>query len=50
LELFAEFICESLHSGVSVDNGIVTEGAKALGDALKDTTTLSSLSLNFESE
>jgi hypothetical protein len=32
--------------GVSADNGIGTEGAKALGDALKDNTTLTSLSLD----
>jgi hypothetical protein len=30
---FAEFVFESLHSGVSVDNRIGDEGAKALGDA-----------------
>jgi hypothetical protein len=40
----------SLHSGVSADNGIGAEGAKALGDALKDNTTLTSLSLSLESE
>jgi hypothetical protein len=43
---FAEFLFQSLHSDVSVDNGIGDEGANALGDALKDNTTLTSLSLN----
>jgi hypothetical protein len=50
LELFAEFVFGSLQSGVSVGNVIGTEGAKALGDALKDNTTLTSLSLNLYSE
>jgi hypothetical protein len=50
LELFAEFVFESLHSGLSVDNEIGTDGAKALGDALKDNTTLASLALNFYCE
>jgi hypothetical protein len=36
--------------GVSVVNGIGTEGAKALGNALKVNTTLTSLSLNLRSE
>jgi hypothetical protein len=45
---FAEF--ESLHSGVSVDNQFGAEGAKALGDALKDNTTLTSLSLDLSGE
>jgi hypothetical protein len=35
---------------VSVDNGIGDEGANALGDALKDNTTLTSLSLNVYRE
>jgi hypothetical protein len=47
---FAEFVFGSLHSGVSVDNRIGAEGAKALGDALKDNTTLTSLSLGLRSE
>jgi hypothetical protein len=50
LELFSEFVFGSLHSGVFVDNEIDTEGAKALGDALKDTTTLTSLSLSLGCE
>jgi hypothetical protein len=44
---FAEFVFESLHSGVSVDNGIGAEGTKALIDALMDNTTLTSLRLNL---
>jgi hypothetical protein len=47
---FAEFVFESLHSGVSVANEIGNGGAKAVGDALKDNTTLSSLSLNLQGE
>jgi hypothetical protein len=47
---FAEFVFESLHSGVSVVNDIGDEGGKALGGALKDNTTLTSLSLNLGSE
>jgi hypothetical protein len=47
---FAEFAFGSLHSGVSAVNGIGDEGAKALGDALKDNTTLTSLSLNLRCE
>jgi hypothetical protein len=39
-----------LHSGVFVDNGIGAEGEKALADALKDNTTLTSLSLNLYCE
>jgi hypothetical protein len=42
---FAERVFGSLHSGVSVDNRIGDEGAKVLGDAQKDNTTLTSLSL-----
>jgi hypothetical protein len=38
----------ALHSGVSVGNEIGPEGAKALGDALKNNTTLTSLSLNLD--
>jgi hypothetical protein len=47
---FAEFVFGSLHSGVSVGNEIGDEGAKALGDALKDNSTLTSLSLKLFSE
>jgi hypothetical protein len=47
---FAEFVFESLHSGVYVVNGIGAEGAKALGGALKGNTTLTSLSLDLGSE
>jgi hypothetical protein len=47
---FAEFVIKSLHSGVSVDNGIGAEGAKALGGALKDNTTLTSLWLDLGCE
>jgi hypothetical protein len=47
---FAEFVFGSPHSGVSVANGIGAEGANALGDALKDNTTLTSLSLNLYCE
>jgi hypothetical protein len=48
---FVEFIIfGSLHSDVSVVNEIGAEGAKALGDALKDNTTLSSLSPNLQGE
>jgi hypothetical protein len=36
--------------GVSVGNSIGTEGAKALGDALKDNSTLTSLSLDLGGE
>jgi hypothetical protein len=46
----AEFVFGSLQSGVSVDNEIGAVGAKALGDALKDNTTLTSLSLNLYCE
>jgi hypothetical protein len=48
--VFAEFVFGSLHSGVSVENRIRDEGAKALGDALKDNTTLTSLLLNLRGE
>jgi hypothetical protein len=44
---FAEFVFESLHLGVSVGNTIGDELAKALGGALKDNTTLTSLSLEL---
>jgi hypothetical protein len=47
---FAEFVFGSLHSGVSVGNRLSDEGANALGDALKDNTTLTSLSLNLGGE
>jgi hypothetical protein len=47
---FAEFVYGSLHSRVSTDNRIGTEGAKALADALKDNTTLTSLSLYLGGE
>jgi hypothetical protein len=47
---FAEVVFVSLPSGVSLGNRIGDEGAKALGDALKDNTTLSSLSLNLQGE
>jgi hypothetical protein len=47
---FAEFVFGSFHSGVSVDNRIGAEGANALGDALKDNTTLTSFSLNLKGE
>jgi hypothetical protein len=47
---FAEVVFESLHSGVSVDNDICDEVAKALGDALKDNTTLTSLTLDLSGE
>jgi hypothetical protein len=50
LPCFAELVFGSLHSGVSVDNEIGDEGAKALGDALKDNTTLTLLSLDLRSE
>jgi hypothetical protein len=51
LELvFAEFVFGSPHSGVSADNEIGAEGAKALSDALKDNTTLTSLSLDLYCE
>jgi hypothetical protein len=48
--VFAEFVFGSLHSGVSVVNDIGDEGAKALGDSLKDNTTLTLLSLNLRCE
>jgi hypothetical protein len=48
--VFAEFVFGSLHSGVSVENRIRDEGAKALGDVLKDNTTLTSLLLNLRGE
>jgi hypothetical protein len=47
---FAEFVLGSLLSGVSVDNRIGDEGAGALGDALKDNTTLTSLLLDLGCE
>jgi hypothetical protein len=47
---FAEFVFASLLSGVSVGNEFGDEGAKALGDALKDSTTLTSLSLDLYGE
>jgi hypothetical protein len=50
LDCFAEFVLVSLHSGVLAGNRIGDEGVKALGDALKDNTTLSSLSLNLHGE
>jgi hypothetical protein len=50
LECFTEFVFGSLHSGVSLANGIGDEGAKALGDALKGNTTLTSLSLDLYRE
>jgi hypothetical protein len=46
----AEFVFGSLLGCVFVDNRIGAEGAKALGDALKDNTTLTSLSLDLYSE
>jgi hypothetical protein len=50
LFVFAEFVCVSVHTRVSVDNKIGAEGAKALGNALKDTTTLASLWLDLRGE
>jgi hypothetical protein len=47
---FGEFVFGSLHSGASVDNEIGPEGAKTLGDALKNNTTLTSFSLNLDCE
>jgi hypothetical protein len=47
---FAEIVFVSPPSGVSVGNRIGDEGGKVVGDALKDNTTLSSLSLNMEGE
>jgi hypothetical protein len=49
-ECIAEFVFGSPHSGVSADSGISEAGAKALGDALKDNTTLTSLSLDLSGE
>jgi hypothetical protein len=49
---FAE-MCNArlLHSAVSIlDSRIGDEGAKALGDALKDNTALTSLSLDLRCE
>jgi hypothetical protein len=46
---FSEFAFGSLHSGVSIGNRIGAEGVKALGDALKDNSTLASLSLTLRS-
>jgi hypothetical protein len=48
LNWFTEFLF--LHSGVPIGNRIGDEGANALGDALKDTTTLTSLSLDLRGE
>jgi hypothetical protein len=48
--VFAEFVFGSLHSGVSVDNGIGAEGAKVLGDSLIHNTTLTLLSLDLSGE
>jgi hypothetical protein len=47
---FAEFVFESLLSGESLGSRIGAEGAKALGEALKDNSTLTSLSLNLYCE
>jgi hypothetical protein len=47
---FAEFIVGFLHSGVSVDSYLFAEGAKVLADALKNNTTLTSLSLDLRCE
>jgi hypothetical protein len=47
---FSEFVFGSLHSDVYVVNEIGGKGAKALGDALKDNSTLPSLSLNLAGE
>jgi hypothetical protein len=47
---FAEFVIGSLRWGVSVDTEIGAEGMNALGDALRDNTTLTSLSLNLQRE
>jgi hypothetical protein len=46
LNWFAELVFESLHTDM-LDNRIGPKGAKALGDAMKDNTTLTSLSLNL---
>jgi hypothetical protein len=47
---FAEFFFGTLPSGVFVGNRFSDEGAKALGDALKENTTVTSLLLNFRGE
>jgi hypothetical protein len=47
---FAEFVFESLHSDVSIGNRIGDEGTKALGNALKENSTLTSLSLDLGGE
>jgi hypothetical protein len=47
--VFAEFAFGSLRSGISIGNEISAAGAKALGDALKDNSTLASLSLTLSS-
>jgi hypothetical protein len=47
---FAEVVFVSLPSGVSLGNRIGDEGGKVVGDALKDNTTLSVLSLSLQGE
>jgi hypothetical protein len=42
--------CLNLSTRVSVGSRIGAEGAKALGDALKENTTLTSLSLDLSGE
>jgi hypothetical protein len=49
LNWFAELVFESLHTNM-LDNRIGPEGANALADALKDNTTLPSLSLSLAGE
>jgi hypothetical protein len=46
----AEYGLEFIFPQVSLVNEIGDEGAKALGDALKGNTTLTSLSLNLAGE
>jgi hypothetical protein len=50
LNWFAELVFESLHLGVSVGSSIGQLGVKALGEALMDNTTLTSLSLSLAGE
>jgi hypothetical protein len=49
LNCFAEFIFGTL-PGVFEGNELGDEGVKALGDALKENTTVTSLSLNLRGE
>jgi hypothetical protein len=50
LNWFAEYLFFSTLVCVPIGNGIGDEGAKAVGDALKYSSMLTSLSLDFQRE